>query len=303
MKKTLDFTIFNIWYKFSNFNYSELLYCHMKVENSARLPYEITKGDRKTKYNNIIAANERLFDAIISNPENKKIEKLEELMADEFILTGKNEKKLATKPKINIDTIKKSFLTNKYEIIGCESEIKENDAITGLKIKTKGENNQIADDYIGQFMHEATHAFHHLFDPKILARSANLGISEEQLEKIEKFYLNELYNEESFEFYNTIIGKIKLHKALSGLTIKQKINVLQHLRQSLVMEDFAYWQQEKFSGKAEFNGLRQVECADVTNYMFEDKIEFLDSEIYKLINKQRKLNKKNANQARIDNII
>ena len=54
----------------------------LKIDNTARLPFEMTKGDYQSRCSKIDAANTRLFEKIIENKDDLNLQKLEDLMSD-----------------------------------------------------------------------------------------------------------------------------------------------------------------------------------------------------------------------------
>lgn len=257
----------------------------LKIDDTARLPFEMTKGDYQSRCSKIDAANTRLFEKIIENKDDLNLQKLEDLMSDELIISGTNGK-LKTKPQITIEKLKNPTISGK------QSTIKNNDFITGFKISIPESNGKLKKAYIGAFMHEATHMFELLFEPQILANKAQLDFDENVKKKIENFYFNVLYKIEYFDTFNTILSKIRMNIALKGLSNREKIKVLKEYRNSLMMENFAYMQGEKYEIRAAAKGIKQVENADVFDFQFEKKINFLNKEIAKLIKKEREINKK-----------
>ena len=83
-------------------------------------------------------------------------------------------------------------------------------------------------------------------------------------------------------------------EALTGYTTdiycdsaKEKIKILQDCKHSLISEFLAYWEGEKFSCRGVQHGIESIKIPDYDCIMFEDKIEYLEKEIAKLIKKVR----------------
>ena len=255
----------------------------LNVADTARLPFEVTRGNYQKRTQNIVDANERLFKKIIENEDNLSYKKLEELLTDEFVLTG-TKGKIKTKPLLKVESMPN------LGIGGVQTTIKETGVVTGYKIKIPGDEKGINKSFIGALMHEATHFFEMLFDPQILANETSLQLPNKDKRKIEKYYHKVLYTPEYFGFFNTLLAKIKLNSVLKNVNDKDKIKVLKELRNSLAMEILACSQGEKYEIRASSHGYKQVESADSDDFLFEDKIEFLNNEIARLINKIRKTN-------------
>ena len=56
----------------------------MSVAKSARLPLEIIQGSVKDRYKNIQAANEKIFEQIMENPDDLSLKKLQSIAQDVF---------------------------------------------------------------------------------------------------------------------------------------------------------------------------------------------------------------------------
>ena len=93
-----------------------------------------------------------------------------------------------------------------------------------------------------------------------------------------------------FDWFNPISTKIKQTIALRGIAPKEKIKVLQECKHSLISEFLAYWEAENYSSRAHKYGIETINNTDYDSVMFEDKIEYLEKEIAKLIKKVRKNN-------------
>ena len=72
---------------------------------------------------------------------------------------------------------------------------------------------------------------------------------------------------------------------------KDKIKILQDCKHSLISEFLAYWEGERFSCRGAKYGIHSKYTTDYDCVMFEDKIEYLEKEVARLIKKVRKQHK------------
>ena len=69
---------------------------------------------------------------------------------------------------------------------------------------------------------------------------------------------------------------------------RDKIKLLQECKDCLNSEFYAYWEQERFNSRAYKFGIKEPFTTDYDCVMFDEKIEYLEKEIAKLIKKVRK---------------
>jgi len=144
-------------------------------------------------------------------------------------------------------------------------------------------------------VHEIQHFADFLFHPKYISREQKLSMKNLYTDKYEQFFDNQLYIKE--EFFNKkdkafILKDIErnIRKFLRNKSAEDKLDYLQYMRYSLILEDKAYRTQYKFAkrlAKKKF----EVEKDNLVNqnkeYMFEEKIKLLEQMISELIKSER----------------
>ena len=103
-------------------------------------------------------------------------------------------------------------------------------------------------------MHEFQHITDQLFNPKYLARNQDMANKNLLTNKYNNIYDEYIYNYEAATNKNEksyILKQIeyKLKEFLKGMSITDKINYLQDSRYSLIMENNAYFTQQKYAKK------------------------------------------------------
>jgi len=249
----------------------------MSVAKSARLPLEIIQGSVKDRYKNIQAANEKIFEQIMENPDDLSLKRLQSIAQDVF------------SPSNNKINVKIEELTDRREYIrGSSDTIEENGAIIGYNIQVRSKNGQLRKDHLPVFMHEVTHVLHHLFEPKILARELSIDkLPKKTQEQVEKYYYRVLHKIHLINFFNPLKARLGFKIITRNLNDQTKLNILKSHRYRLQMEYLANWETEKYEGRLVQRGISYESGEDMDKYMFIEKLEFLDKEIKKLLEKMR----------------
>ena len=250
----------------------------MKIGKTASLPLKIIGGTVKARQIKMSKITEEIFNKIVEKPQDLSIKRIEQIMQDTLTKTAGDGRK--------INLIIKELKETQYG--GIQSVISKNGIINGFEIHIPIKNDAIKEEYFAKFMHELTHLLHQLTDPRTLAKINTGNITKKQATQLEKFYQNSLYKQEIVEWFNPITTKIKQIIATRTLNNKEKINALQESRHRLISELLAYRQEEKYQYLALNHGIKAMEPFEFDNIMLNEKIKYLEKEIFKLIKKVRK---------------
>lgn len=175
-----------------------------------------------------------------------------------------------------------------------------------LEIKPD-ENGLITLFHIPEIAHEIRHLADSLFHPKFLLRDQSIAQKIKFLDKYGDFYDKNVYVKEIFFGKKDKIRILKqirhqIRKALRGLKIEDKINLLQEMRYNLISERNAYKAGSKTAKKIFNKNIPVYEDAlynPSKEFMFNEKIKLLETIIYEMISKERGIHKaKLKNQAR-----
>ena len=253
----------------------------MKIAKTASLPLDAIRGTFKERQIKMQTIANEIFEKIVEKPDDLSLSRLQQITQDTLTKTAGDGR------KINIQ-IKDYTIQGACE--GKEGYINNNGIIEGFEIQIPTDNGALKPSHLSVFMHELIHALYHLTNPKTLALEGSAKITSQQSHRASKFYENSLYASEMFDWFNPISTKIKQTIALRGIAPREKIKVLQECKHSLISEFLAYWEGEKYSCRAHKYGIETISNTDYDSVMFEDKIEYLEKEIAKLIKKVRKNN-------------
>ncbi len=160
-------------------------------------------------------------------------------------------------------------------------------------------NKKIDVSHLPTIAHEIRHLADSLYHPKILSREQKLAKANLDTDKFYNFYDNEIYvtEIEGGKNLNKLIMKDikhKTEKVLRGYSTRDKINMLQYMRYSLISEYNAYKDEYKLAKKLYKKNQPVFEdvLEDQTKgYMFNEKIKLLKSMIQELITKERGIHK------------
>ena len=147
--------------------------------------------------------------------------------------------------------------------------------------------------------HEVRHLADSLFHPKMLSREQMIEKKGLGVNKIYNLYDNEIYVSEysGGKKLNSFIMKNIRHKtetALRGFSVKDKIDILQYIRYSLMSERNAFKDEYKTAKK--IYKKRQPVFEDTLQdqtkeYMFDEKINLFKTMAFELIKKERGIHK------------
>lgn len=254
----------------------------MKIAKTASLPLDAIRGTLKERHVKMRAIADEIFEKIVEKPNNLSLSRLQQITQDTLTKTAGDGR------KINVQ-IKDYVVQGACE--GKESFIEKDGIIEGFEILVPTEKGALKPSHLSVFMHELIHTLYHLTVPKSLALEGSAKVTKEQYRRAGKFYENSLYTSEMFDWFNSISTKIKQTIALRGIDPKEKIKILQECKHSLTSEFLAYWEAERYSCRAHKHGIKTITSTDYDSVMFDDKIEYLENEIARLIKKVRKNNK------------
>ena len=254
----------------------------MKIAKTASLPLDVIRGTFKERQIKMHAIAEEIFGKIVEKPEDLSLSRLQQITQDTLTKTAGDGRKINIKIK-------------DFKVQGaCEAKeyfIEKQGTVEGYEILIPSVDGAIKPEHFGVFMHELIHTLYQLLNPKIVALQGSANISKKQYLRATSFYEKTLYTGESFEWFNPITTKIKQAIALRGLEAKDKIKILQDCKHSLISEFLAYWEGERFSCRGAKYGIHSKYTTDYDCVMFEDKIEYLEKEVARLIKKVRKQHK------------
>ncbi|MBO5386493.1 hypothetical protein J6A64_09285 [bacterium] len=254
----------------------------MKIAKTASLPLDVIRGTLKERHTKMLAIADEIFEKIVEKPNDLSLNRLQQITQDTLTKTAGDGR------KINIQI--KDYVTQ-GACEGKEGYLEKDGIIEGFEILIPTKKGALKPSHLPVFMHELVHALYQLVNPKVLALESTANITRKQIHRATNFYENTLYTGELFDWFNPISTKIKQSIALRGIDDKEKIKILQDCKHSLISEFNAYWEGERFSCKAATHGINTNYTTDYDCIMFDEKIEYLEKEIVKLIKKVRKNNK------------
>lgn len=160
------------------------------------------------------------------------------------------------------------------------------------RILLPADGNSLLLENLPNLIHEATHLFDSLLQPKTL-QSYKKIFTNQNHEKIEEFFEHYLYNgDNTLMAKNTKISNIKRQtkKFLRKFSVKEKISILNFYRERMQSELSAYRLEsdcnQKLKRKIKNKNFWSFE--DIDNlYHFEDKINLLNKMIYRILLKER----------------
>ena len=236
------------------------------VKHKIRLPYRQIKGSIKTRKNMVEEWNEKVFHKVLSLYDN----------------TG-------LLPIRGLDRTYKSLLPNKLPI-NVKKNLKPNAPIARLSIyynkylipqhaniSIPAENNSLRIEDFPEFMHESTHVFDLLFQPKILSAEREL-LTKDFADGVINLYHTYFYTNSK----NMIQTVYNLIKNLKNKTNRDKIIVLKYLKNNMLTELHAYQEGEKYGYL-----LNKKEDMAYKNYHFERKIKIINFMLGNIIKKER----------------
>lgn len=264
------------------------------VMNSAKFSYSIAKGSVETRLAKAQELNNQIYSKIKDNliSTQKNYIMLSDLK--EIILSVFPEKK-----KFALDKISKKDEKNMAASADYLFDQYEN--ITGHIVEIPARKNRFAMIEIPTLMHELTHVFDKMFNPKIMKRSANLSYRFDSQTKnsfsfdkynrlYDKFYGSdyEQFSNEAEKVNILNLRKQELLKLLRGRSAEEKIDVIQNIRYHLGLELNAYTVENGYIDRMTPKGADLSELkTDVDKYLFKEKIQMLKELAFDIIRKER----------------
>lgn len=255
-----------------------------KLLPQVKLPYQYTKGtlqDRQRKSGQLV---NKLYKNIKGRFKNGEIElsKIQDCI-DEIL--SSHVRVIVKNSECNADF-------DGYSDIGYSANSGKIN-ITTIELPT--ENKKIKLQDLPALLHEFQHITDQLFNPKYLARNQDMANKNLLTNKYNNIYDEYIYNYEAATNKNEksyILKQIeyKLKEFLKGMSITDKINYLQDSRYSLIMENNAYFTQQKYAKKLNKQH-QKIKALDLKklnkDYMFTEKINLLKKIAGNIISKER----------------
>ena len=244
---------------------------------SATLPQSVVKGTIKQRYAKIKLANKDLFNRLMESPENLSLKRAGELLSETFVPD--------TGHKLNVQV----KALDVEDATGVTQTFFENGKPSGYTVMIRANvDGTISKSEIPNLMHEATHVHQLIFEPKIMARIASLDLSPKNEKKVATFFQNVLNTNHLFGFFNAPSAAIRMKFALRGLNADEKLKVMDLMKNNLRMEHLAHMEGERYVHKVRSAGIQPNEVCMVDDFLFEDKIDFMQKEIANHLKKMRK---------------
>jgi len=244
---------------------------------SATLPFDVVKGTIKQRYTNIKLANKHLFNSLMEAPENLSLKRAGELLSEAFVPdTGH-------RLNVKVESLNRADATGITQTTFAEGK----PIGYTIFVHTK-DDGTIRKADIPHFMHEATHVHQQVFEPKIMARIASLDLSPKEEKRVAVFYENVMNTEHLLGFFNEPSAMLRMNIALRGLDDKEKLKVMDLIKNNLRMEQLAHLEAEKYSFKLSQSGVSPNSVGNIDDFLFDEKIDFMENQIAKHLQKMRK---------------
>ena len=167
----------------------------------------------------------------------------------------------------------------------------------GYILKINAPDNLLAAEDVPNFIHESTHFLDRLLQPKYAAidkKLFNSNLYTVSKELFLKYYYKNLYSKGYFS-KNNILNYIKKQtlKNLQNYSDEDKLNILNFIKLQIMLEIHAYKQTLQYY-KEIFSKVHpkfvKIRKKDIESYIFEDKLNLINTLIYKEIQNQRAKN-------------
>ena len=265
------------------------------VEPTAKFSYKIAGGSIKNRLGKSRELTEHVFEEIKNLKKGKPLVYVE--LADiRNIIT----KVMPENKPIIIRALKKSDY--KSMEAGADYIYDGSDNIVGHLLELPLKKNRLKIPDIPTMLHEITHIFDKMLNPKIIARTTNLSGTLEsgrfvgvQTENYNRLY-DKLYPIKEESFSNAVEKDMLLQKReqeireyLRNKKVRTKLNVLQNMRYQLGLELNAYSVENEFIDRMTPKGENlSFLKTDVDKYLFREKIDILKRITFEVIAKERK---------------
>ncbi len=257
------------------------------VSPAVKLSYDVVKGSPKDRHELVTRYTDKVFDDFMG--------KMDDYSVSFATLRKSIDKTLPEKKKYEIH----SFIPND-EAVACADYKYDGDDIIGQKLFVPAKNKRLPLDQVIPFMHELTHIFDRLTNPKITARVVS-GMAHNIYENKEfnKLLSEKLYNYEDVSAFtsqskrNAIIGarKRQVKKFLKDKPVEKQIEYIQDLKNSLTTEKNAFDAEHRYALKLQERDLPAPNDSlnnSREEFMFDDKIKMLKKLGIEIIQKERK---------------
>ena len=165
---------------------------------------------------------------------------------------------------------------------------------SNYRIAIISKNNKLFIANLPTFMHESMHLLERLFNPKynkLEEKVIENSLNKEKTRLLSDYYYNNKhYADKLTNKIFLIKTKMATNKAIKNLAPENKILLLHSLRNSIKSEIEAFNETTKYAIKLKENN-RQYKNIDVNkyykSYMFEQKLDIINSILKKIIKKER----------------
>ena len=244
---------------------------------SATLPLDAIRGTVKQRYSNIKLANKNLFNKLMETPEDLSLQRAGELLSEAFVPD--------TGYRLNV----KVLPLDRSDATGLTQTTFVDGKPIGYTIMVPTRDNGIIDKAdIPHFMHEATHVHQQVFEPKIMARISSLDLTPKEEKRVAVFYENVLNTEHLFGHFDETLAALRMKFALRGLDDKEKLKVMDLMKNNVRMEYLAHSEGEKYSAKLSQAGIKSNGVSYLDDFLFDEKITFMEKQMAKHLAKMRK---------------
>lgn len=267
------------------------------VNSTVKFSYNISKGSIKNRQKLISKYNKQIFS------------RLEQNLKDNYISVADAQKAIdEVLPEKKVIQIRPISSKNKKEDVGNSDFLYgKNWNIVGQTIGIPIKNNKISIKNLSIFMHELTHVINTLLNPKTTARVNGMYLRRTYTENLSNIIDKKLYNYENIEETIPFISNKRYKKAkkeilqtrenellkfLKGYSVKDKIDYIQKMRNTLIEERTAYTEEEKYAWiltkKHKIHLPKFNEIGNLKGYFFDEKIKILKKIGFEIIDKERK---------------
>lgn len=276
-----------------------------KVAPSAKFSYSIARGDVHSRLqkgqdlNNIIYS--KLKEQFISSQKPYiLLPELKSIIASIF-----PEQKIFSLVKINKKDLKQMEASADYIFDSFDN-------IIGHIVEVPAKRNKFAMMDVPTLMHEMTHVFDKMFNPKIMKRTAVLSSRYEYNPKfdieIDKYnrLTDKMYGKD-YEKFSTEAEKVNVLETrkqdllnfLRGKSAEEKLDIIQNLRYHLQLELNAYTVENGYIDRMTPKGenFSNLKC-DTDKFLFKEKIKMLKEVGFEIIKRERAKIHKSVNKVK-----
>jgi len=259
--------------------------------SSIKLSNQYAKGSIASRVKTSERLNKQIFQQIIPLFEKKSSCFLSDLK-------NRYESSMPENKSVKVLPIKQSVYFEQSGYVMLNDDVIAADCyILGIESRKKGKKNNIMVKSLPYFVHESTHIFDYLLNPKYLmnlAKMEKLGIYDKYYYKLydKLFYNSEHTSDFGLKNKDKILeqAEAETRKALEKIPYEEKIVFLNHMKYSMQTEYNAYDQEYKLveylRKTRNFASLKK--CKNYNEYYhFSEKIEIINKLIKETIQKER----------------